>query len=136
MLANFDTMLRFFSPEHELTDYPCEECGCLIKVDMDYKNHKRLCETCRQERVDRVQRRKNDKAKVFYSDEPTLNFVLAVIKQACWDAQKGDYHAREYLEAEDGAELLLRCAGVKVDYDAEMGLKEIAMRGGRNRKGK
>ena len=135
MLANFDTMLRFFSPEHELTDYPCEECGCLIKVDMDNKNRKRLCDSCRQERVDRVQRRKNENAKEYHSDEPTFNLALAVIRQARWDAQKGDYQAREYLEAEDGAELLLRCVGVKVDYDAERMFKEMARRGGRNRKG-
>ena len=137
-MSNFATMLAFFSDTVEIT---CLDCDKIFVVDTRDNHRKKLCSECAQKRIDeRVQRRlENSRCSSF--GEPSLDLAFAVVDQAVKDMQSHkDYSergkAREFLGAEDGAQLWLRCAGIPVDEDTIKGFKlmsETGKRGIKNR---
>ena len=46
---------------------------------------------------------------------PGVDIVIAIIRRAILDGRSGDDEAREFLRAEDGAELYLKMAGVELN---------------------
>lgn len=127
-MSNFATMLKFFDTS-TTEEIPCEDCGETIIVDSRSRSRKKLCDKCRQERSDERNQRRLEKSRITSFGDPCLDLAYAVISQAIEDGQNGDYHSREFLGAEDGAELWLRVVGVEVDDDTQKLLKDISRTG-------
>ena len=133
--------LAWFAPDVDNYSFICEGCGSLIDVPTGgKKNRKKLCDECK---VISVNQRANNYHYTHDINEntktvgdPSLDLVLAVIRQAKTDRWKG-WHPikdKEELNLKDcdpveflaeGAELWLRCAGVNVDLDTERNLQKL-----------
>ena len=129
-MANFDTMLKFFTPDSDVVTIACEDCGKVFDVLQKQKGRIHKCDDCQKE-----SRRRKGKATYVALDmrsvgEPSLDLALAVIRQAKYEAHRGSYEAKEYLEAEDGAQLLLRVAGIPLDEDTLEQFKTLGYRNG------
>ena len=125
-MSNFAIMLNWFATTEEV---PCEDCGKMLTVNLSDRSRKRLCPGCAKERINNREQRRLEKVRTTSFGDPCLDLCFAVIQQAMTDGQDGDYHAREFLGAEDGAALWLRAVGVTVDNDAMKMLKHISITG-------
>lgn len=112
---NFETMLDFFTPDADTVTKNCVECGAEFTVAIRQRTSKVRCNDCQKARDYqnfKTCRHKRDQSVTLGS--PWMDLLLAVIRQAQKDKDI------EYLQAEDGAQMLAKALGVKIDYDTEI----------------
>jgi len=124
-MTNLDLMLKWYAPE-TVTLY-CDECGREMQ-SVDGRNRKVLCEDCKAERIRRhMNARNRDRGITRYTfDDPTVDLVFAVIKQAIHDRER-EWRAPRFSDMEtdmrledcdpadflrDGASLWLEALGL------------------------
>ena len=134
-------MMNFFAPETDSYSFICNGCGSLVEITAgSTRNKRKLCDECRTVSV-------NQRASNYHFThdinentktvgDPSLDLVLAVIRQAKTDRWKG-WHPKQDKEElslqecdpveflAEGAELWLRCAGINIDLDIERNLRKL-----------
>ncbi len=128
-MADFDTMLDFFSPETDYVDTYCSVCGAPLSVRK--RGTKRpLCEDCKREAQRDLNHKKymkrHDPTLCYRYGDPTVDLVGAIIRQAKNDLEWqrklssdmqaldiAECDAREFIE-DGGIELWLRALGLGV----------------------
>ena len=122
--VSFEKMLDWFTPDDTVYNY-CDECGVPIESP-DGRRRKTLCADCRPIRQNQNSMKSNrNNGKVMYHfDDPIVDLVYAVIKQALddrdWQRKTNpdghelslvDCGAREFIE-DGGVELWLAALGI------------------------
>ena len=137
MTTTLSVMMRWFETETENYSFICE-CGKLVELPR-VKNKRKKCDECLYEsslqRANNYHYNNDINENTKTVGDPSLDLVLAVIRQAKIDRNRGwnpndkeelnlkDCDPVEFLE--NGARLWLECAGISVDYDTERNLKKL-----------
>ena len=109
-------MMRWFEAEPDMVEKMCMDCGDQFEAPKLTAWRTKRCPSCTIEH-----KRKGEPYYKVDHDEPLIigipgiDLVTAVIRQSILDARSGDDEARQFLRADDGAELYLRLVGVDVD---------------------
>lgn len=109
---------NWFASDNYSVEKTCLDCGAVFTVDKRNITKKNYCDSCTYQRKtdnDRQRERKTEanKENIFFRDSG-IDLSYAVINQAILDARNGDAEARQFLRADDGAILYLKCAGITV----------------------
>ena len=108
--------LAWFDAEPDIVEKVCIDCGDQFEAPKLTAWRTKRCADCTIEH-----KRKGEPYYKVDHDEPPvtgvgeIDLVTAIIRQAIIDGRGGNDEARQFLRADDGAELYLKLVGVDVD---------------------